>query len=139
VFIERLTRAFSTRVYREQSPGFAEGPSSDEEDDPLAGSAAGVGPPPQSNGHRPVAESLPPLSKETQTRVAELVVRLASKSQYAKVSSLWFCGMRTPLCRCVWWGERGGGVYLAMQVFSWRSSRGTPRSARCVPWGEALL
>ena len=65
------------RVYREQSPGTIEGPSSDEEDGPT--------PQPQANGHRPVTEPLPPLSKETQTRVAELVVRLASKSQYSKV------------------------------------------------------
>jgi hypothetical protein len=78
-FIERLTRTFSNRVYREQSPGFVEGPSSDEEDDVLMVAV------PQSNGYRPVAESLPPLSEDTQARVAGLIVRLASKSQYAKV------------------------------------------------------
>ena len=63
---------------REQSPGGAtERWSSDEEEEAPAA---------QPPGGRALAAPRAPLSDEAQQRVARLIVKLASKAQYAKVS-----------------------------------------------------
>lgn len=81
MFLDRLTRSLCTRVSREQSPGGdAEQWSSDEEE---AGFEM------ETNGARvrPVAAPRAALSEDTQKRLALLIVKLAAKAQYAKVSS----------------------------------------------------
>ncbi len=80
-FLDHLCRHFSKRVVSEQSPGSYE----DTTDDESEGEAMELDPPAGVNGangaHRPRAK----LSAETQQRVAQLITKLASRAQYAKV------------------------------------------------------
>ena len=89
VFLDRLTRHISTRVCREQSPGGErERETSDEEDEQMDDvSPAG----------QPVTARRAPLSEDTQRRVAGVIVKLASKAQYAKASlAVSFITLRFP-------------------------------------------
>ena len=76
-FLDHLSRHFMTRVNAEQSPGFKGGSSDDE-------GAEGM----ELDGHPGTPPACTPranLSLETQHRIARLIVKLASRSQYAKV------------------------------------------------------
>ena len=80
-FLDHLCRHFSKRVVSEQSPGSYEDTTDDESDaEPMQ-----LDPPAVANGtngaHKPRAK----LSAETQQRVSQLITKLASRAQYAKV------------------------------------------------------
>lgn len=80
-FLDHLSRHFAKRVTIEQSPGDLEEFSDDEEAEVESMDADGPG---VANGR--LHGTRPALTPQTQQRVAKLIVKLASRSQYAKVS-----------------------------------------------------
>lgn len=80
-FLDHIYRHFGKRVVSEESPSSYEDTSDDESEDEgmeLDSPAVANG---TNGGHKRRAK----LSAETQQRVAQLIVKLASRAQYAKV------------------------------------------------------
>lgn len=80
-FLDHLCRHFSKRVVSEQSPGSYEDTTDDESDaEPMQ-----LDPPAVANGTNGANKPRAKLSAETQQRVSQLITKLASRAQYAKV------------------------------------------------------